>query len=60
VQGVPDGASWEVYTVLADSPTFYGQEDGPACGGTAESAEATSPAALCCQPGPGATLMTTR
>jgi catechol 2,3-dioxygenase-like lactoylglutathione lyase family enzyme len=49
VQGVPDGASWEVYTVLADSPTFYGQEESPACcGGTAESADAASPAAPCC------------
>jgi catechol 2,3-dioxygenase-like lactoylglutathione lyase family enzyme len=49
VEGAPDGASWEVYTVLGDSPTFYGEEDGPACcGGTAESTEAASPAAPCC------------
>jgi len=27
VQGAPDGEAWEVYTVLADSPTFWG-EDG--------------------------------
>jgi catechol 2,3-dioxygenase-like lactoylglutathione lyase family enzyme len=46
VEGAPDGASWEVYTVLADSPTFYGQEDGPACCGG--SADAASQAAPCC------------
>jgi catechol 2,3-dioxygenase-like lactoylglutathione lyase family enzyme len=33
VQGPSEGESWEVYTVLADSPTFYGEEDGPACCG---------------------------
>src|ERR1700733_11874954 len=31
VQGAPNGESWEVYTVLEDSPTFYGEQDGPAC-----------------------------
>ncbi len=25
VQGTPDGERWEVYTVLADSPTFRGE-----------------------------------
>jgi len=25
VQGAPNGESWEVYTVLEDSPTFYGR-----------------------------------
>jgi catechol 2,3-dioxygenase-like lactoylglutathione lyase family enzyme len=49
VEGAPDGASWEVYTVLGDSPTFYGAQDGPSCcGGTGESADAASPAAPCC------------
>ncbi|MGH3195567.1 MAG: ArsI/CadI family heavy metal resistance metalloenzyme [Streptosporangiaceae bacterium] len=33
VQGAPDGESWEIYTVLEDSPTFYDEEDGPACCG---------------------------
>jgi catechol 2,3-dioxygenase-like lactoylglutathione lyase family enzyme len=34
VQDAPDGASWEIYTVLADSPTFYGSDpDDPACCG---------------------------
>jgi catechol 2,3-dioxygenase-like lactoylglutathione lyase family enzyme len=47
VEGAPDGASWEIYTVLEDSQTFYGQEEGPACCGTAESADAASPAAPC-------------
>jgi catechol 2,3-dioxygenase-like lactoylglutathione lyase family enzyme len=34
VQGAPDGQAWEIYTVLADSQTFYGQDpDGQACCG---------------------------
>jgi catechol 2,3-dioxygenase-like lactoylglutathione lyase family enzyme len=32
VEGTPSGERWEVYTVLADSPTFFGEPaDGPAC-----------------------------
>jgi hypothetical protein len=32
VQGAPNGEQWEVYTVLADSPTFGGQQtDTAAC-----------------------------
>jgi len=27
----PDGEPWEVYTVLADSPTYYGEGGGDAC-----------------------------
>jgi catechol 2,3-dioxygenase-like lactoylglutathione lyase family enzyme len=26
VKGAPDGERWEIYTVLEDSPTFWGQE----------------------------------
>jgi catechol 2,3-dioxygenase-like lactoylglutathione lyase family enzyme len=26
VQGAPDGERWEIYTVLEDSPTFWGQD----------------------------------
>ena len=50
VQGTPNGESWEVYTVLADSQTFYGEEDGPACcgGAAAESPGATASAGPCC------------
>jgi catechol 2,3-dioxygenase-like lactoylglutathione lyase family enzyme len=47
VEGAPNGESWEIYTVLADSATFYGEQDGPACcGGTlaAEPAEPAEPA----------------
>ena len=33
VQGAPDGESWEIYTVLADSPTFYGEGHGAECCG---------------------------
>jgi len=28
VQGTPNGERWEIYTVLDDSPTFWGQEGG--------------------------------
>ena len=49
VQGAPDGESWEVYTVLEDSQTFHGPEDGPACCASGEQrAGASSAAASCC------------
>jgi catechol 2,3-dioxygenase-like lactoylglutathione lyase family enzyme len=51
VQGAPDGESWEIYTVLADSQTFYGQDhDGPGCCGTdaSTSGEPAASAADCC------------
>src|SRR3954467_3054507 len=43
VQGTPGGERWEVYTVLADSPTFFDEtRDGPDCcsSDTAATAEA--------------------
>ena len=50
VQGAPDGESWEIYTVLADSQTFYGEGHGPeCCGGTGGHTEAAAPpGAACC------------
>ncbi len=37
VEGTPDGERWEVYTVLADSPTFFAETaEGPACCGTGQ------------------------
>ena len=51
VQGAPDGEQWEIYTVLADSQTFYGEETAaPGCCGT-DASQATEPAASsarCC------------
>ena len=45
VQGAPDGRSWEIYTVLSDSQTFYGEDlDGSACCG-GEASETGEPAA---------------
>ncbi len=50
VQGAPDGEAWEIYTVLADSPTFYAEDHGPeCCGGTGQPGEpAVSHEAPCC------------
>jgi len=55
VQGAPDGRSWEIYTVLADSQTFYGEDfGGAACCGTDADADAgpsagvAASAAKCC------------
>jgi catechol 2,3-dioxygenase-like lactoylglutathione lyase family enzyme len=32
VEGAPDGERWEIYAVLADSETFFGdRDDGPEC-----------------------------
>src|SRR4051794_31367750 len=37
VAGTPGGERWEIYTVLADSATFFGEQDaGPACCAPAE------------------------
>ena len=48
VQGAPDGEPWEIYTVLADSPTFRadGSTDPACCGEEAEAAEPR--VASCC------------
>ncbi len=55
VEGVPDGASWEVYTVLADSQTFFSEDEGGSgcCGGASaagagQSGEPAASAAKCC------------
>lgn len=50
VQGTPNGESWEIYTVLADSPTFYGDGTPADCCGTGASAseEPTGGANSCC------------
>ena len=41
VEGAPNGERWEIYTVLADSPTFSAEPDaaGPACCGTTGDAD---------------------
>ncbi len=31
VQGAPNGERWEIYTVLEDSQTFWGQDEGQRC-----------------------------
>jgi len=48
VEGTPHGERWEIYTVLADSPTFSGPEsdEGPAYCGTEQGMRADQSA--CC------------
>lgn len=50
VQGAPDGETWEIYTVLADSQTFYAEGHSEACcGGTGQHGEpAVAHDAPCC------------
>lgn len=51
VQGAPDGERWEIYTVLADSQTFYSADaENPACCNTeaSQAAEPAGSAAQCC------------
>jgi catechol 2,3-dioxygenase-like lactoylglutathione lyase family enzyme len=49
VEGTPSGERWEVYTVLADSPTFFSETDGePACCATASVEERATAEAACC------------
>jgi catechol 2,3-dioxygenase-like lactoylglutathione lyase family enzyme len=45
VQGAPNGERWEIYTVLEDSPTFWGAE-GSRSWETAEAALGTGQAGL--------------
>jgi len=51
VEGAPDGERWEIYTVLADSPAFRGEDASQAadgtgcCGGSAEAAAPGAPSA---------------
>jgi catechol 2,3-dioxygenase-like lactoylglutathione lyase family enzyme len=54
VEGTPNGERWEIYTVLADSQTFWGPDNGAgwaaveAALDAAPAAAAPSPAAQCC------------
>jgi catechol 2,3-dioxygenase-like lactoylglutathione lyase family enzyme len=50
VQGPPNDESWEIYTVLADSQTFYAEGHGPECCGetNVHTEDAAGSAATCC------------
>ncbi len=48
VPDAPDGESWEIYAVLEDSQTFYGEDDGPACCGSSEESAGAASTAACC------------
>ena len=49
VKDAPDGESWEFYTVMEDTATFYGEDDSQACcGDPAESPAETGAGTSCC------------
>ena len=50
VQGAPNGESWEIYTVLSDSQTFYADGHGPECCGdtNVHAGEPGASTATCC------------
>ncbi len=50
VKGAPSGERWEIYTVLADSATFWGQ-DGAQSRDTAEAALGAAPGGQAAAPG---------
>jgi len=49
VQGAPDGEQWEIYTVLADSQTFWAEptDDPAACCGTTTTTDRATAVACC-------------
>ena len=49
VEGTPNGERWEIYTVLEDSPSFFGAPgDGPQCCTPASVESSEAAAATCC------------
>ncbi len=50
VQGTPNGEQWEIYTVLADSATFRGEDARPTaeCCGTGAAEQDDAAARTCC------------
>ncbi|MGI8760545.1 MAG: ArsI/CadI family heavy metal resistance metalloenzyme [Jatrophihabitantaceae bacterium] len=49
VDGAPDGERWEIYTVLADSATFSGEQaEGTTCCGADAGADQATAMASCC------------
>jgi hypothetical protein len=54
VENTPGGERWEVYTVLADSPTFFG-DAAPAAADPAETPEAADGGSSTTQPTASAT-----
>ena len=48
VQNTPNGEQWEIYTVLADSPTFAASQDVPHDCCTAQSTGTPAGATSCC------------
>ena len=59
VEGAPNGERWEIYTVLQDSPTFWGEDGGRSWDAVAAQLDAAPGGrpderpAPCCGSGPG-------
>jgi len=48
VEGAPDGERWEIYTVLADSQTFWGQDGGESWAKAEAALDASGEGTRCC------------
>jgi catechol 2,3-dioxygenase-like lactoylglutathione lyase family enzyme len=48
VEGTPDRERWEIYTVLEDSQTFWGQDGGKSWAGVEAALDAPSEDPQCC------------
>ena len=63
VTGAPNGERWEIYTVTADSPTFWGQDGSQSWDTTEAQLDASDPAPAsvpCCGSQPEAARTSTR
>jgi catechol 2,3-dioxygenase-like lactoylglutathione lyase family enzyme len=48
VEGAPNGERWEIYTVLADSQTFWGQDRGESWAKAEAALDASGEGTQCC------------
>jgi catechol 2,3-dioxygenase-like lactoylglutathione lyase family enzyme len=50
VEGAPNGEQWEVYTVLADSPTFQAEDTSGTgcCASTSQTSDEAATSGACC------------
>ncbi|HET7013912.1 MAG TPA: ArsI/CadI family heavy metal resistance metalloenzyme [Streptosporangiaceae bacterium] len=48
VEGAPNGERWEIYTVLQDSPTFWGEDGGASWDAVEAALDASQTGGRCC------------